>query len=54
VIVKTVSVVLAVVSIFKFAKQVQHRLAHQRLMVKLVAFKAIVFLNFVQTVSGTP
>lgn len=45
------STIIAIMSILKFYKALKPRINHRKPLSKLVAFKGIVFLNFIQNVS---
>ena len=51
-IIRAISAAVAIITVFRFTEQVKTRLARHRVMLKLVAFKLIILLNFVQTVSS--
>ena len=53
-IIRAVSVAVAVVAVLRFTKLVRKRLGPHHIMAKLVAFKLIVFLDFIQEVGPSP
>ena len=52
-ILKLLSTALAIIAVLRFYRATKHEVAAQNSLLKLISFKLIVFLNFVQTVRNT-
>jgi hypothetical protein len=50
-IITVISTAIAIISILKFYKALKPRINHRKPLPKLIGFKAIVFLSFIQTVT---